>query len=572
MNQKLTIPILLGLGAASVAAGVGAYFFLQGRQGPSNLAAAATLVPQDALMTIALSTDPRQWSQLSKYGTPEARSAVEKSLSGFQQSDLLSACQLTDLQKDVQPWIGSSVMIAFLSPSAAANSATPSPTPAPSTGSQQGDMAWIVPVRDGGAARRKFDGLAQAGEGPTEREHQGYTVRELKGQSGAATCSATLLDDKYLVFTSQPQFTDRVIDTYKGQPSLAQLPGYQRASQNIKADNPLGQAYLNLPVLLKAAAEQSQASGQSPAPEALKRAQEWQGMGVTLNLESAGMRFKAVGWLKPDSEQKLTARNIDGQILSQIPADSLLVASGGGLQQTWQESVESSKTNPQLKTSLDNFRTQIKTTTGLDFDQDVIGWMDGEFALALIPSREGMLQDVGAGALLMFQTSNRKAAETALVKLDKTVASSVGLTVGKQQIKSQPVTTWSSPPFGALVAHGWLGDGKTVFLALGTPIVGSVAPKPESPLAASQTFIDATASLPKPNGGYFFLNMQSGLNLLQASPATPTIPPETLAVLKSIGTLGAAGRLEDERTISGELLVTLLSKPAKASEPAPTTP
>ncbi|MBD2100918.1 DUF3352 domain-containing protein [Leptolyngbya sp. FACHB-261] len=567
-SNKVKLPVVLGVGAAAVAVGVGASLLLLNKRGPSDLSVAASLVPQDALMTIAVSTDPRQWNQLNQYGTPEARSVFQQNLTGLQQNDLLTACQLSDLRRDVQPWIGSSVLVAFLPSPPLGSAATPNPVQPPTQNSERSEVAWVVPVRDAGAAKRQLERLGSgAASKPTERNHQGYQVREVVGAAGAPTCSASLVDNKYLVFTSSPQLTNQVLDTYKGKPSLASLPGYQRAVQNIDAENPLGQMYLNLPTVFQMVAAQSQAqSGQPVSPEALKRAQEWQGMGVTLNLEPSAMRFKTVAWLRPDSQQKLTARSSSSNLLGQLPADTLMLATGTGIKQTWQESVENSQSNPQLKTGLDDFRGRVKSVTDLDFDQDVVGWMDGEFALSLIPSREGILSDVGAGLVMMFQTSNRKAADAALSKLDK-LASRWSLKVGQDKINNQVVTTWGEPSFGSLVAHGWLGNNNTVFLALGAPVVNAVAPKPASPLTADKTFEATTASLPKPNSGYFFLNLKSGLNLLTASPATPTLPPQALAVLKSINTIGASAHLRDERTVNGELLLTLLSQTGNQPNP-----
>ena len=43
---------------------------------------------------------------------------------------------------------------------------------------------------------------------------------------------------------------------------------------------------------------------------------------------------------------------------------------------------------PNLKTVFDGLRTSTRFITGLDLDQDIFGWMDGEFALAIVPSSQ----------------------------------------------------------------------------------------------------------------------------------------------------------------------------------------
>lgn len=115
----------------------------------------------------------------------------------------------------------------------------------------------------------------------------------------------------------------------------------------------------------------------------------------------------------------------------------------------------------------------------MDLDKEVFGWMDGEYALAVVPSTEGFLAQVGVGPVLMLQTSDRPAAEALLKKLDG-IAQQNLVRVSSREVGGVQVTEWADPAGqGVFLAHGW-AEPDTLFVTMG-PLVSAMVPKPSAP-------------------------------------------------------------------------------------------
>jgi hypothetical protein len=86
--------------------------------------------------------------------------------------------------------------------------------------------------------------------------------------------------------------------------------------------------------------------------------------------------------------------------------------------------------------------------------------------------------------------------------------------------------------------------------------------QPTNSLAQSPNFQKMTASLPKQNTGYFYLNFDQGIPIAQksANMAGQTIPPTTQENLDSIIGIAATSTMLDSETNQLDLMVTLKAK------------
>ena len=157
---------------------------------------------------------------------------------------------------------------------------------------------------------------------------------------------------------------------------------------------------------------------------------------------------------------------------------------------------------------------------------------------------------------MIVDTSNRKAAEATLTKLDGLAKKSfVGVTQPKT--KSGTVTEWSIPGQGALLQHGWLDDD-SLFVAIGSSS-DQVLNKPSGSLESSDSFKAVTASLPKQNLGYFYLNIEKMLPLLNKTQMVSQSgqSAETNATLDSIRGLAITSTQPSETVSEVEMLLSL---------------
>jgi len=202
-KPNLLIPI--GIGATLlIAGGAAGYLYLRGAFSDATAPlASAKVVPDEALMTGYISTDPQTWSKLQQFGTPEAQNAIAKGLANFNQQAFTNS--KIDYAKDVQPWLGS-IMFAVLPPS------TPA---APS----QPNLLVVIGIKDKFSAFNFANKLkSQSGEKIKESDYKGVKILE---ETGTTEKTYTAILNDHLVVSPPRKSVELAIDTFKGEPSFA---------------------------------------------------------------------------------------------------------------------------------------------------------------------------------------------------------------------------------------------------------------------------------------------------------------------------------------------------------------
>lgn len=556
MQKKSSLVPILGTIALLAGGGGAAYWvYTQHGSGVSNLPMGATVLPQDVLLTVTLSTDAAQWNTLRSFGTPKTQAAFDQSLANLKATLLQTNGYNYDT--DVKPWIGKEVTIAFLPP-AQTPATTPSPgsnfQATPSSTSEQTQI-MVLPIAKPAEAEKLLKNPKPLKQGKwTNRIYQGVQIQETEGAEN--NYSASVLDNKFLVVTTDAKTTELVINAYKSGKSIAQTPGYSKALEQIQDGKPFGQLYVNIPVAATLAAGSSAGANQV--------LQQNQGLAATIALEPEGIRIKGVSWLRADSTQKHVVENNAKTMPNRLPAETLMMASGSNLNQLWQQYVQtaSGQTMPlDPNRLLEGFRT----ATGLELDKDILAWMRGEFSLALLPAKPGASSTFPVGLVVMVEASDRATADKALTQLDQVMKDRYRLNVQSATIAEKPVTNWSIPLVGTLVTRGWL-EGNITFLSLGAPITETFLPKPASTLGANDLFQKAMPTQPNPSSGRFFLNVDQTYTTLNTTnlPLSRVLPVDEDAA-RAIQTIGLTTGIVNDRTVRYELLVRL----SKGNPPGP---
>jgi len=560
-KNKPFLVIIWGAAVLLVGGTVAAYLLLGQRNFfLKDAPLGSQLVPQDAVVTASISTDAAQWQQLQKYGTPETQGDLEKQLTQMR-DDLLTANGY-NYEQDILPWLDKTVVIAYLASGAGA---TKDGIPLV----QLPDII-VLPIANPTQAQRL---LAKAKSLKTrqfvERTYKGVQILQtLKGNSPQV--SAVVLG-RFLVVTTHPKISDRVIDTYKGAASIAATPGYLQELGKIQASQPFAQVYLNLPAFSKVLATNS---SRHISPEKISLSQPGQGVAATVTLEPQGIRFQGISWLKPNSTQTYEVENTSSRLPRRLPANTLLMVSGGNLAQLWQDYAQGAEFNP-LAPPPANLSAGLKATLGLDWQEDLLPWMSGEFSLALVPvspetptlPENQPSTQLGAGVVFMVQASDRSQAETALQKLDQVMATRYGFQVATTKLGGQPVISWASPLGGISATHGWL-EGNVVFLTFGAPIASAIVPQPPATLTQTSRFQQVVPTQPNPNNGQFFLDVERTINqgTLNLSQFLPT---DGRIFAQAISALGVTAATSDNRSIRWDLFLQL--KTSLTPSPTPET-
>lgn len=563
-NKKPSLVLTLSAAGLLIGAGSAAYWLLAQREPSwSDLLVGANIIPSDALFAVSLTTDPQQWQKLRDFGTKETQAELDKNL--VQLRDRFLTNNGYDFQKDIAPWVGDDVTIAILAPATASK---PAPKPVTTNededaASDQQSMVMVLPVKNPEIAKSILAQLKTLKQGKwIDRTYQGIAIKQNQGQAGE-NFSAASLDGRFLVITDSPKATERAIDAYKSKTSLATIGGFAENFPKIANSQPFAQFYVNVPTAAKIAAS----SPNRPLPaQVLAQLQNNQGLAGTITLEPEGIRLKGVSWLNPNSQRVLAVENKAGKMQSRVPAETLMMLSGGNLQRLWGDYVLTSQRNPLSPIAPEQIRSGIKSLTDLDLDKDLLSWMKGEFSLSLIPTtpKEGSPDDFLAGLVFMVQGSDRKLAEASIKQLDEVMKSQYQFQVQSGKVADQPVVNWVSP-YGTLTAtHGWL-DKDIAFLVVGAPITDKIVPKPNNTLASTLSFQQTVPTEPNPTNGQFFLDVERTVKNFPL----PTLIPNQQSLLAATRSIGMTSSVSDNRSNRYDIFIGLKKVRNSTALPSP---
>ena len=552
MSAKKTSFFIPVIGTAVIiAGGIAAYMYLKGGTNSSSPLGSAKLVPATALMATYIDTNPESWNKLQQFGTPEARKLLGKEFQNFNQQ-MLNDSKIS-YEADIKPWVGG-MMIAVLPPDAKKVSQDNF------RASEAPNYLLVVGIKDKIAALKFANKLKDKKNVKIqESDYKGQKIIESTGQ-GQPTY-VTVVNNDYLLLTSNKQAVEKAIDTYKGEPSFVTKEGANDIlSKGVDVKNSLAQIYVpdyaNMIQQLTAFNPQSK---QLP-PQTLAQIKQVKSLTAGVGIDDDGLRLKAIVNLDPQLN-KFQYQATPAKIVGQFPGETLALTSGQGISKSWETFVEQSKDYPELNQGIQQARTQLKALQ-IDLDKDIFGWMNGEFGLGAIQSNQGLLANVGFGGALVLDTSDRKTAEATFTKLDN-LAKQQSLNVAQRTIGGKNVTEWQIPQQGALVAHGWLNDN-TAFVAIGGPVAETLANRKGAALDQSDTFKTVTGSLQKPNGGYFYLDMDKTKTIIQrVSAQSQPLPADATAILDSIRGVGVTVNSPSKSVTQMEMLLSLKSGKGK---------
>jgi hypothetical protein len=500
----------------------------------------AKVIPQDALMAAYVVTDQSQWSKLNEFGTPGAQAAIARTVANLE-SNFWDQTSL-DYKKDLQPWIGN-VTLAWVPPSGTEVATT----------NLNSDLLLIVGIKNPLRAwwfERNLKSESQLTL--TESTYKGVTVSKIIPPQGIPTYQATLNNN--LVISQQRRAVEKAIDTTNSsEPSFLMKAGASElVTQSAKLDNALVHFYLP-----EYSATVQPISNSLRDRRQLPQVQGVQSMMLSAAVDKEGMRVRVRTDVDPQSiPQNPTVSN---QLLNRFPAETIALVNGHGIGQSWSTLVGQGQIQPELQGVLMAIR-QMFAAVNLDADREVFGWMDGEFGVGLISSNQGLLGQLGFGGAVVFETSDRPAAEALLSKLDALGRNVVPfpLSIAQRTVSGITVREWKIPLQGALLGHGWLDDN-SLFIAFGGPIVDAIATPPSTSLQNSPKFQTITGSLPHPNQGYLYLDMEQITSVINTLPLMmgAQISPEALDILNSIRGVGGTGTWATPTQFETEMVLNL---------------
>ena len=492
-NQRKGIFAVVG--AVAIVAIGGSYLWARTIIGKElSPAEASEMVPEEAWMATYISTKSKSWSKLTEFGSNKAKDMLDEELDYV--SRQLSSNDI-DYHKDIEPWLGSMMIATF------------PPDEGKSMMKQENlNVLGVLGIKNkfeaGMFINKKIKGKVNSNDlnNFQERIYKGVIIIETKTPTNELLNTA-LMDDR-LIMASNREVMNKTIDTIQGGRSFEdKIKEQEMVPKKLGKQTTLIQIYMpDYATLMKTSLRSSPKTRLAARTVDKINDVEAIMMGVAVN--DRGIHFQTLAKLK-EEENRPKTRRIPGDILSSLPDSTIALVNFESLDRAWSSLLDRAAKDRILKFNLNKYKKSFETSMSLDLDRDVFSWMDGEFALALIPADRGFLADYGLAGMAMWTTSDRPRAEETLKKLEAKTESFNDISVRKRNVNGTEITEWINFQGKDILSYGWVDDS-SLLLTFGTPPDQNLDIQANKSISKDKTFTTVTNYLPKTNQGYLYIN------------------------------------------------------------------
>ncbi len=525
---------LLVLGIVGI--GAGYYYgrnFIGQELTPSR---SAMITPPSAYATSFISTNPNEWRKIENFGTNSAQEIISQNLQEFVDESLTKETQNIDLEKDILPWLGGMSVVILPSSSAGIDS----------------DIALIMGVKNKFKANSFFDKYKNnLQEKPVEKKYNGITVYQVNLDNNEQIW--TTFFSNYLVVSEQEEVINKIIDTYKEKTSLA-----TNYPQSLVNNNALVSIYFPEydRILLKALRDSLPEGELDEQVE--KQLNKINNLFMNMSIEDHGLKFTTLVQLSEPLANEINLKPVSQNLLSKIPQNTVFMMSGNGINQLWQQVETERKNIPELDEVISETEGMVNQWLNLDLGNDVFGWLDGEFAVAIAGNPDQPLLDNNVHGLLLLESSNKTQGEKTLGKLEKMAQFLPFASINRTEKEGINITEWSNYQT-TVASYGWL-DKNNLFFTFGKTFNPRENSDKNNSILNSDNFKITTESLAKNNYGYLYFDYQKSLNFaLNIDPNFyDEFTPEMRALSDSIKAFAVTSSSIDDTTTQVELNISLV--------------
>ncbi|MEG4987704.1 DUF3352 domain-containing protein [Microcoleus sp. BR0-C5] len=488
--------------------------------GPTTTPAAAVFVSKQAPLLASMLVNPDRLEALRQvFATPEERSRSHAEFEQIKKS-LLANTGL-DYSRDIQPWIGDEITLAVTTPDFDGDS---------SNGQQAGfllavssqkvdrsqkfiDSYWRQQSRGDKTVQSEiYKGVKiNYKQAPISQKKSAslspfnpFSLPTSKLQSSFATAAIggnfnSGENQNFVLFSNSPiVIRDAINNVESATLNLNNTPEYQKALQQLTQGR-IALAFVNLP---------QSATEQNPQ--------------VSLNSLAVAVGVNRRGLLAQTalvtSRENTASPTLSEpvQALQYIPSASPFAVASTDLRNFWTDLSSAVSTNPEVSKLVDRTLGDIQQLWGVNLPQDIFDWVQGEYALAVLPNSSN-------GADWIFAAENSADSQKAIDKLDE-IARSKEYSIGSFTLRNQKITAWTqlttNPNYGRennrksaieTEAKGIRATvGKYEIFTTSVEAMDAALEAAETgSLVANQDFQTSIEPLPPSNDGYFYLDWPS---------------------------------------------------------------
>jgi len=204
------------------------------------------------------------------------------------------------------------------------------------------------------------------------------------------------------------------------------------------------------------------------------------------------------------------------QALQYIPSASPFAVASTDLRNFWTDLSSAVSTNAEVSKLVDRTLGDIQQVWGLNLQQDIFNWVQGEYALAVLPNSSN-------SADWIFVAENSADSQKAIDKLDE-IARSKEYSIGSFTLRNQKITAWTQLTTSqnydkennrkSVIETEAKGVRATVgkyevFTTSVEAMDAALEAAATGSLFANQDFQTSIEPLPPSNDGYFYLDWPS---------------------------------------------------------------
>ncbi|MBD1882625.1 DUF3352 domain-containing protein [Microcoleus vaginatus] len=488
--------------------------------GPTTTPAAAVFVSKQAPLLASMLVNPDRLEALRQvFATPEERSRSHAEFEQIKKSFLANTG--LDYSRDIQPWIGDEITLAVTKPDLDGDSSNGKESGFLLAVSSQNidrsqqflDSYWRKQSRaDKTVQSELYKGIQLTYKKSLTANKKSATISPFNQFSlpnstlprsfataaiGGSSNSGN--NPSFVLFANSPNvLRDAINNVEAATLNLNNSPEYQKALQQLTQGR-IALAFVNLP---------QSATEQNPQ--------------VSLNSLAVAVGVNRRGLLAQTalvtSRENTASPTLSEpvQALQYIPSASPFAVASTDLKNFWADLSSAVSTNPEASKLVDRALADIQQLWGVNLPQDIFDWVQGEYALAVLPNSSN-------SGDWIFAAEKSADSQKAIDKLDE-IARSKEYSIGSFSLRNQKITAWTqlttSPNYGKennrksaleTEAKGVRATvGKYEIFTTSVEAMDAALEAAETgSLVANQDFQTSIEPLPPSNDGYFYLDWPS---------------------------------------------------------------
>ncbi len=498
---------------------------------------AAEIIPDEATIAGFIETDSQEWSQIKQLGNSQTKKIIETQIENFQ-AELDSESKNFNYEQDIEPWLGGAMFT--LLPE---NSDIAKP-----------NLLLVLGIKNKLKARdflKKVQAESQVEVKKTK--YKEVKITESTGKNNSVTAFA-LLGNK-LLLAEESQVIERAIDTYKGEPSLASTEqNEQMLKQKMTTGDALAQFYI--PKYGELITQALKSSDFPSMPANLAALESIDSTVINFGAERQGLRLQSVTKFGSDKFEQNFSPN-KGELLQSFPEQTMAIVNGQGIDRFWTEVLTYLKQDQAISANLNSAKSSLQQMAGLNLEEDIFNWMNGEFALGIVATQKSLVpeQNINLSGGIILETSQPKQAKNTLAKLNNTLEKYLSFTSTENKVNQKTVTQLRAYGAEDSLNYGWLDNNK-LLIAWGDSAFELIGESKKSSLANNQNFKATTQRASNSTLGSLYINVPQIMSMVNQFPIPESNQAQNaIAVLNSVKGVGSTVTMTDKRTSQQDLFI-----------------